>query len=181
MEVETFNDFSKAAEALEHALRTIERGLEANAATKETSSSELAGLTALKEEIIGQLAQLAKFEKIKEVYAADENDAVLQLQALVEHASEDSIIRPSHIYALLIAHHAGKQNYRPAYRCITQLQKLQKNLDLATVIDAELLDKICDELQVARVTNVKQQHGDSDNEVEDVEYSHAMKKRESLF
>lgn len=66
MEVETFNDFSKAAEALEHALRTIERGLEANAATKETSSSELAGLTALKEEIIGQLAQLAKFEKIKE-------------------------------------------------------------------------------------------------------------------
>ncbi|VDM52826.1 unnamed protein product [Angiostrongylus costaricensis] len=46
------------------------------------------------------------------LYANDENEAVLQLQNLVENSTEDSIIRPSHIYGLLIAHHAGKQNYR---------------------------------------------------------------------
>ncbi|VDL79072.1 unnamed protein product, partial [Nippostrongylus brasiliensis] len=181
MEVETFNDFSKAADALQHALRTIDRGMEGGGGTETSSSSQTAALSALKEEIVGHLDQLAKFEKIKEVYATDENDAVLQLQALVEKASEDSIIRPSHIYALLIAHHAGKQNYRPAYRCITQLQKLQKNLDLSTIIDAELLDKICDELQVARVTNIGRNEAESDDEVEGVEYSHAMKKRQSLL
>ncbi|VDL82930.1 unnamed protein product [Nippostrongylus brasiliensis] len=183
MEVETFNDFSKAADALQHALRTIDRGMEGGGGTEtsSSSSSQTAALSALKEEIVGHLDQLAKFEKIKEVYATDENDAVLQLQALVEKASEDSIIRPSHIYALLIAHHAGKQNYRPAYRCITQLQKLQKNLDLSTIIDAELLDKICDELQVARVTNIGRNEAESDDEVEGVEYSHAMKKRQSLL
>ncbi|KAK6014197.1 tetratricopeptide repeat protein [Ostertagia ostertagi] len=173
------NDFSKAAEALEHAETTIDRGLQ-EASSGTTSSSTIAGLNALKEEIAGHLSQLAKFEKIKEVYATDENDAVLQPQTLVENASEDSIIRPRHIYGLLIAHHAGKHNYRPAYRCIQQLQKLQKNLDLTTIIDAELLDKICDELQVPRVTS-QQKEVDSDNEVEGVEYSHAMKKREALF
>ncbi|KHJ99218.1 hypothetical protein OESDEN_00782 [Oesophagostomum dentatum] len=110
-----------------------------------------------------------------------ENDAVLQLQSLVENSSEDSIIRPSHIYSLLIAHYAGKQNYRPAYRCITQLQKIQKNLDLSTIVDPELLDKICDELDVPRVTVRKAEEGDSDSEVQGVEYSHAMKKREALF
>ncbi|KIH67333.1 tetratricopeptide repeat protein [Ancylostoma duodenale] len=181
MEVETFNDFSKAADALEHAQRTVERGLQEQSASSEKSNSTISALTALKEEINEHLSQLAKFEKIKEVYAVDENDAVLQLQNLVENATEDSIIRPSHIYSLLIAHYAGKQNYRPAYRCITQLQKLQKNIDLSTIVDPELLDKICDELGVPRVTVRENEEADSDNEVQGVEYSHAMKKREALF
>ncbi|KAK6735116.1 hypothetical protein RB195_018357 [Necator americanus] len=182
MEVETFNDFSKAADALEHAQRTAERGLQEQQSHSEESTSTVNALKSLREEIVENLSQLAKFEKIKEAYAVDENDAVLQLQHLVENASEDSIIRPSHIYSLLIAHYAGKENYRSAYRCVTQLQKLQKNLDLSTIISPDLLNKICDELGVPRVISRESEEIDSDiEEVQGVEYSHAMKKRESLF
>lgn len=66
MEVETFNDFSKAADALEHAQRTVERGLQEQASSSEKSNSTVNALTALKEEISEHLSQLAKFEKIKE-------------------------------------------------------------------------------------------------------------------
>lgn len=41
--------------------------------------------------------------------------------------------------------------------------------------------QICDELGVPRVTEHANEEADSDNEVQGVEYSHAMKKREALF
>ncbi|KJH43570.1 tetratricopeptide repeat protein [Dictyocaulus viviparus] len=176
MEVETFNDFSKATDALRHAMKITERGIQ----KQSSSDNSINDLEQLKQEISEHLSQLAKFERIKEIYATNENDAVLQLQSLVENSSEDSIIRPSHIYALLIAHHAGKHNYRQAYRCITQLQKMQKNLDLSAIVSEEILDKICDDLGVPRLT-VQNEDADSENEIEGVEYSHAMKKRGSLF
>uniref|UniRef100_A0A1I7WRC3 Dynein light chain n=1 Tax=Heterorhabditis bacteriophora TaxID=37862 RepID=A0A1I7WRC3_HETBA len=138
MEIENYNDFEKAADALEHAQRSVSRGLE--------GGTNVIILQEMQEKIRRFQNQIKKFDKIKSNYASDPADAVRQLQNFAEEATEADIIRPSHIFALLIAHHAGKQNWSPvsdeAYRCILQLQKQQPKLDLTIVVDAEILNRV---------------------------------------
>ncbi|CAJ0578875.1 unnamed protein product, partial [Mesorhabditis spiculigera] len=169
MEIEDYRDFGKAGDALGEAEKSINVGLQ---------KAPNAALQELQNTTRKFRGQLEKFQTIKGVYETDTTDAVRQLTTLAEDATEDDLIRPSHIFSLLIGHHAGKQSWTAAHRCILQLKKQQPNLDLTTVVPEDVLDKVCDEVGAERVTAKAGPTGaESDDDGEQIEFSHAMQRR----
>ncbi|CAJ0941152.1 unnamed protein product, partial [Mesorhabditis belari] len=169
MEIEDYRDFAKAADALGEAEKSVTKGLE---------KAPNAALNELQSTTHRFQKQLEKFQTIKGVYESDPTDAVRQLTTLAEEANEDDLIRPSHIFSLLIGHHAGKQNWNAAHRCILQLKKQQPNVDLSTVVPVDVLDKVCDEMGAERVTGKAAPTGaESDDEAEQIDFSHALQRQ----
>ncbi|CAI4224269.1 unnamed protein product [Auanema sp. JU1783] len=171
MEIENWSQFDQAEGALMQAAQVLEKA--------EKSGKTSNSMNSLQQRVRRHLDQILKFKQIKGVYTNDQTEGVRLLTTLAEEATIDDIIRPNNIFTLLIDHHIKQQSWSAAYRCVTQLLKQQPNYDIISYIGEDTMNKICDEMGVARLTSKGIEEDDSDHD-DEVDFSHAMKRQQRV-
>ncbi|CAL2044710.1 unnamed protein product [Caenorhabditis brenneri] len=166
-EAENLRTLDKAMGSLQMAALCVQEAENKNLIT--------AGIDALTEDIKKYVMQLRKLQNILEVMKNDAADGMRQLTTLAEESLEDDIIPCTRLFAMIIGEHALKKNWKPAYRAITGLMKKSPNIDMETVVDASILDKVCDEMRMERVTKKRKEEVESDGE--EVDFSHSLRRQ----
>uniref|UniRef100_A0A1I7TP46 ANAPC4_WD40 domain-containing protein n=1 Tax=Caenorhabditis tropicalis TaxID=1561998 RepID=A0A1I7TP46_9PELO len=115
IEAEDLRTLDKALGSLQMAATCVEEAENRNLAT--------AGTDALREDIMKYGTQLKGLQKVLEVLKSDTADGMRQLTTLAENSLEDDIVPCTRLFAMIIAEHASKKNWKPAYRAITGLMK----------------------------------------------------------
>uniref|UniRef100_A0A0M3J1P4 Guanylate cyclase domain-containing protein n=1 Tax=Anisakis simplex TaxID=6269 RepID=A0A0M3J1P4_ANISI len=123
---------------------------------------------------------------------------------LADEKGIEESVRIGDIYAVMIVHNVRKSNFKKvrtrkwmrltanslisvclsfqAYTLIEQLQQRQPRIDVSRYVNAQILDTICDALQIKRITAIlntaQEVCSDEDGNAGGVvEYSHAMKRQ----
>ncbi|CAD6192416.1 unnamed protein product [Caenorhabditis auriculariae] len=169
MEAENWRAFDKSLAALDMALVCVEKANEKEPRVR---------LEEMKAEFRKYQAQLHMLATVVGALEANTADGIRQLTALAEESGEDDIVPCSRIYSMLIEEHAMRKNWNAAYRAINNLRKKQPNADLEQYVTAAVLDQVCDEMRVERITKQKTAV-ESDGE-DEVDFSHAMQRQQAL-
>ncbi|VDM26695.1 unnamed protein product [Toxocara canis] len=177
VEIDDYRDYNKANAALVEAQRCITKALQ-NEPRNATELNEKL------EELNSKSVSIKKFIGIQAVYETDASDAIRQLQLLADEKGIDDSVRIGDIYAVMITHNVRKSNYKKAYSLIEQMQKRQPRIDVSRYVNTQILDTICDELKMPRLTNATAASDEEEQAEGGVEYSHALKRqieKESSF
>uniref|UniRef100_A0A914H1B1 Intraflagellar transport protein 140 n=1 Tax=Globodera rostochiensis TaxID=31243 RepID=A0A914H1B1_GLORO len=172
VEIDEFHDYEKAAAAYGEALKCLTKKLD------EEDGKDKRYLLERREKLRQTLDLIAHFNEIKGLYETDPGESIRQLDELVEKTGINEHIRLGDIYALMVAHNFKRENYRKAWQLIEHCeQRLKPRVDMRRFLQRKILDRICDELGILRMTTGE---GDVVGEAEDegaVEYSHALRRR----
>jgi 5'-3' exonuclease len=101
------------------------------------------------------------------LYESDPGNALQKFTTLSEESNIDDCIRLGDIYSILILHNVKRTNFKKAHQLLQQYQTKKTRTNITEFISAPILDKICDEAGVPRITISKQEEmQDEDNTIE---------------
>uniref|UniRef100_A0A183C9R0 Amidase domain-containing protein n=1 Tax=Globodera pallida TaxID=36090 RepID=A0A183C9R0_GLOPA len=172
VEIDEFHDYKKAAAAYGEALRCLTKKLD------EEDGKDKRYLLERREKLGQTLDLIAHFNEIKGLYETDPGESIRQLDELVERTGINEHIRLGDIYALIVAHNFKRENYRKAWQLIEHCeQRLKPRVDMRRFLQRKILDRICDELGIQRMTTGEGDDVGGAEEEGAVEYSHALRRR----
>uniref|UniRef100_A0A915CSH0 Anaphase-promoting complex subunit 4-like WD40 domain-containing protein n=1 Tax=Ditylenchus dipsaci TaxID=166011 RepID=A0A915CSH0_9BILA len=177
VEIDDYRDYEKGIAAYSEALRCLNKKID-----KESGGTSSTFLADRQDELREALEKIKRFLAAKLLYESDPGEALRQLNAMTEEKDINEVVRLGDIFAIIVAHNMKRGNFRKAWQVIEQCERRQPKVDMRQHLSSPILDQICDEAGVPRLTLLNQNNNNQREEEEDeeeatIEYSHAMKRR----
>ncbi|KAL5104623.1 hypothetical protein TcWFU_002267 [Taenia crassiceps] len=141
MEIDEYQSYEKAMGALTEAYKALSRGLADTAATSEEATGQK-----LEERLCSIKSQIMlckKFVDAQLLFEDDPVDALSQCQVIVNEPKTAAIIRPGHVYAVMVKGLIAHGQYRAAYACLQEMnEKLGDYEAVARYLDKEVQNTI---------------------------------------
>ncbi|KAI6196728.1 Intraflagellar transport protein [Aphelenchoides besseyi] len=165
LEIDDYHDYEKAITAYNEAIRCWNKKSEKDGDLDNKVSNK-------RDRLKSTVNRIKEFIGIKELYNGDPGAAMTQMNAMAND-QKDGVIRLGDIYSFLINHNA--------YQFIQEYQSKKPTVDISEYISEPILDQICDEANVPRITRAQLKEQNSYDEEDAVEFSHALKRRMSQY
>uniref|UniRef100_A0A914CIF3 Uncharacterized protein n=1 Tax=Acrobeloides nanus TaxID=290746 RepID=A0A914CIF3_9BILA len=170
VEIDDYRDYEKGLAAYSEALRCISKKLDKENGLDGRSVDKM-------EELKETIDKIKRFIAAKQIYETDPGECMQKLQAMVEEPDMDESVRLGDIHSIIILHNVKRANFKKAWSIIEQCENRRPKVDMRQYLSRQILDQICDEVGVLRITrpmSVEEDFGDEEN---GVDYSHAMQRR----
>ncbi|VDK41143.1 unnamed protein product [Taenia asiatica] len=121
MEIDEYQSYEKAMGALTEAYKALSRGIADTAATSEEAIGRK-----LEERLCSIKSQIMlckKFVDAQLLFEDDPVDALSQCQVMVDEPNTAVIIRPGHVYAVMVKGLVAHEQYRAAYACLQEMKE----------------------------------------------------------
>ncbi|EUB58340.1 Intraflagellar transport protein [Echinococcus granulosus] len=141
MEVDEYQSYEKAMGALTEAYKALSRAVaDAAVASDEVNGQKLEErLCSIK----SQIMLCKKFVDAQLLFEDDPVDALSQCQAIVDEPKTAIIIRPGHVYAVMVKGLVAHEQYHAAYACLQEMkEKLGGHEAVARYLDKEVQNAI---------------------------------------
>ncbi|KAI6178923.1 hypothetical protein M3Y98_00554400 [Aphelenchoides besseyi] len=165
LEIDDYHDYEKAITAYNEAIRCWNKKSEKDGDLDNKVSNK-------RDRVKSTVNRIKEFIGIKELYNSDPGAAMTQMNAMAND-QKDGVIRLGDIYAFLINHNA--------YQFIQEYQSKKPTVDISEYISEPIIDQICDEANMPRITRTQLKEQNSYDEEDVVEFSHALKRRMSQY
>ncbi|CEF68255.1 Intraflagellar transport protein 140 homolog [Strongyloides ratti] len=169
VEIDEYKDYEKGLAAFNESGRCITKFLEVSDRNKEYIEEK-------QNDLINKINNIKQFLKANQLYDSDPGSALRQLVELAEKPNIDESVRLGDIYTILVLHSYKRKNFKKAYEYIQDLLKKKTEIKITDYISKEVLDQICDNLNLPRLVENENNLSEDEDDNKDVDYSHALKR-----
>ncbi|KAI3390005.1 hypothetical protein SNEBB_007594 [Seison nebaliae] len=133
-EIDEYHNYEKAIAAMNEGLKTMEK-------IKDPAKSR-----SMIEQTRQIMTKIAKFLKPMKLYPDNSNLAIDEMKDLLKDQNVLSVVRPAHIYGVIIQHYADKKDNNTAYKYIEEFTAKYPNMPIDKAIPKDKVISICTEL-----------------------------------